>query len=120
MAHFAQLDENNRVVQVVVISNDDCRNATGEESEEVGTAFCRSLFGEDTRWKQTSYSGSLRRRFAGVGFTYDEIRDVFIAPQPFSSWVFNSETTDWDPPVPRPEEGVWVWDEAAHRWQRAG
>lgn len=117
MAHFAQLDENNMVIQVVVVSNGDCRGATGEESEAVGIAFCRSLFGEDTRWKQTSYSGSIRRRFAGVDFIYDETLDAFVAPQPFSSWTFNRETADWDSPVPRPERGFWQWNEKMQKWE---
>lgn len=76
MAHFAQLQDN-KVVRVIVVSNDVIGNLPFPQSEPVGAAFCRSLYG-DTTWKQTSYNGSFRKNFAGVGYTYDPQRDEFI------------------------------------------
>lgn len=80
MAHFAKIDEFNRVSQVVVISNDCCLDENGQESEEVGIAFCKSIYGQSGRWVQTSYSGRIRGNYAGVGFLYDEETDKFIPP----------------------------------------
>lgn len=103
MAHFAQLDENNEVIQVIVVSNDDILDSDGNESEEIGIDFCKSIFGEDTIWKQTSYNDKIRCRFAGIGMKYAENFDVFLPPQPYPSWSLNEETFEWDPPVPKPE-----------------
>lgn len=114
MAHFAELDENNVVLRVIVVSNDDCKDAEGNESEEVGIEFCYNLLGGT--WKQTSYNGNMRFRYAGIGYTYDPIRDAFIAPQPFPSWVLNEETTEWEAPIPRPTEGLYIWNEDDQRW----
>lgn len=79
MAHFAQLDENNVVMQVIVVSNDELMD-NGVESEAKGIAFCQSLFGADVRWIQTSYNGNFRGVYAGIGYTYDADKDVFVAP----------------------------------------
>jgi hypothetical protein len=79
MAHFAKLDENNVVTQVIVVSNDVLID-NGDEREELGVQFCQNLFGG--RWVQTSYNASFRGVFAGIGFTYDEAKDEFIAPPP--------------------------------------
>lgn len=117
MAHFAQLDENNIVVNVVVIGNKDTSDANGNEKEYIGAAYCERLFGG--RWVQTSYNRNFRKHYAGVGFTYDEQRDAFIPPKPFPSWVLNEETFLWDPPIPRmpPDENVrYVWDEPTLSW----
>lgn len=81
MAHFAQI-ENNAVTQVIVVNNEVLENKEFPESEPIGIAFCKSLFGEDTNWIQTSYNGNFRGRFAGVGMTYDPIKDEFVAPKP--------------------------------------
>lgn len=78
MAHFAELDENNIVMRVIVVSNEDCLDENGEESEAIGVAFCKSLFGEDTRWVQTSYNSNIRGTYAGIGFKYDEAENVFV------------------------------------------
>ena len=78
MAHFAELDENNVVKRVIVVSNDDTSDANGVEKEEIGIAFCKSLFGQDTKWVQTSYNGSFRDKFAGERDIYDVVNDVFI------------------------------------------
>ena len=79
MAHFAQLDENNVVTQVIVVNNDELMD-NGVESEAKGIAFCQSLFGADTRWVQTSYNSKFRDVYAGIGYTYDADKDVFVAP----------------------------------------
>lgn len=76
MAHFAKINSDNVVEQVIVINNNEVPD------EAIGIAFCKSLFGEDTNWIQTSYNGNFRGRFAGVGMTYDPIKDEFVAPKP--------------------------------------
>jgi len=103
MAHFAQLDEYNQVLGVYVINNEDILDQNGNESEEVGIKYCKSLYGENTNWKQTSYNRSFRVHYAGIGMIYNEEYDAFIAQQPYPSWTFNSETYGWDPPVPPPD-----------------
>ena len=114
MAHFAQLDDNNVVTQVIVVANEELLD-NGVESESKGVAFCQSLLGGN--WKQTSYNGNIRKRYAGIGYTYDADKDVFIAPQPYPSWVLD-ENTDWQPPVPMPvEEGkFFAWFEPNREW----
>jgi hypothetical protein len=113
MAHFAQLDENNKVLTVVVVNNEDCLDENGIESEQVGSDFCTSLFGGV--WLQTSYNNSIRKQYAGIGFTYDSDADVFVAPQPFPSWTLD-ENDDWQAPVPSPE-GPHYWDEETLSWK---
>jgi len=119
MAHFAQLDENNVVVQVIVVSNDDCRDVNGVESEEVGVAFCKSLLGQDTIWKQTSYNKNFRRLYAGIGYTYLQELDVFVGLKPYLSWVLDNSIGAWVAPVSKPIEPegyVAVWDEQDQQW----
>ena len=123
MAHFAQLDDNNIVTQVIVIGNDDTSDHTGREVESIGVAFCKKLLGSDTRWKQTSYNGNIRVRYAGIGFTYDENLDAFLEPKPFNSWTINIQTATWEAPLTRPaltseqeEAGQsYTWDEDAYQ-----
>ena len=115
MAHFAQLDENNIVTQVIVVSNDDTMK-NGVEDENTGIQFCKNLLGQNTRWVQTSYNHNFRVRYAGIGYTYDEEHDAFIAPSPFPSWVLNTETLAYEAPVPQPESGMYMWDEATLSW----
>jgi hypothetical protein len=116
VAHFAQLNENNVVTQVIVVHNNDC-TLDGVENETVGVLFCKSLFGTETKWKQTSYNGTIRKNYAGIGFTYDAGRDAFIPPKPFPSWVLNEGTCRWDAPVLMPiEGGPYQWDEATTSW----
>jgi len=116
MAHFAQLDENNLVTQVIVVSNNDCQ-LNGVEIEEVGVIFCKTLFGTDTKWKQTSYNGNMRKNYAGIGFTYDAGRDAYIPPKPYASWVLNENTCQWDAPVAYPDDGqIYRWDEDTVNW----
>lgn len=92
MAHFAQLDENNIVTQVIVVADSDCLDPEGNESETVGIGFCVNLFGG--RWLQTSFNHRIRGRYAGLGFNYNEELDIFIAPQPNADWVLN-DNYDW-------------------------
>ena len=115
MAHFAELDENNIVLRVIVVGDDDCKDSRGNESEAVGAAFCNRLLGGV--WKQTSYTSRIRKNYAGMGFTYDEGRDAFIPPQPFPSWTLNEEVANWEPPIPYPTDGVlYIWSEESLSW----
>lgn len=117
MAHFAQLDDNNFVTQVIVVNNSDILDQQGHESEQVGIAFCQSLFGPETRWAQTSYNGRIRKNYASIGCTYDPARDAFIPPKPYLSWVLDEALCIWSPPIPRPEDGQpWRWDEGSLNW----
>ena len=117
MAHFAQLDENNIVLQVIVVSNADTSDENGVEREELGIVFCQSLLGDDTAWRQTSYNRRIRKNYAGIGYKYDEVRDAFIPPKPYYSWVLNEDTAIWEPPVPKPSNGkIYDWDELMASW----
>lgn len=117
MAHFAQLNADNDVIQVIAISNSELLDDFGNESEAKGVAFCQSLF-PGTTWKQTSYSASLRKNYASVGFKYDVDRDAFIPPQPYASWTLDEATCIWHAPVPYPYDGKsYRWDEDAKHWE---
>lgn len=110
MAHFAKLDQNNVVTEVVVVSNDVATN------EETGVSFLRTLYNEPTaNWKQTSYNATFRKNFAGVGYTYDSNRDAFISQKPYESWILNEDTCKWQPPVVRPD-GSYKWNEETQTW----
>ena len=102
MAHFAQLDENNVVTQVIVVSNEDTSDSNGVEVEGIGIAFCRRLFGSNTNWQQTSYNGNMRVRYAGIGYSYNAELDAFVPPQPHASWIIDSETANWVSPLAEP------------------
>jgi hypothetical protein len=117
MAHFAKLDENNVVTQVIVVSNNELMDGT-DESEARGIAFCQSLYGADTRWVQTSYNNNFRVRYAGIGYTFDDALDAFIKPKPANhpSWVVDPVTTEWVPPIARPTDTVYKWDEPTVSW----
>ena len=115
MAHFAQLDDNNIVTQVIVVANEELL-LDGVESEVKGILFCKSLFGEDTKWVQTSYNGNFRKNYAGIGYTYDADKDAFIAPQPYPSWTLDADAK-WQPLVPYPTDGkMYTWNEATLSW----
>jgi hypothetical protein len=125
MAHFAELNENNEVLRVLVIADEDTSDANGVEDESIGIAFCKKTFGVNTNWKKTSYNNKIRVRYAGIGYTYNEELDAFIPPQPFPSWVINKEIADWESPVgPAPElteeelqsESYYRWDENTTSW----
>ena len=114
MAHFAQL-ENNIVTKVIVVANQDILDENGQESEEKGIAFCSNLLGGT--WKQTSYNARIRKNYAGVGYTYDETLDAFIAPKPFASWILNETTCQWRAPVDMPSDDKrYSWNEATTSW----
>lgn len=117
MAHFAQLNDENVVIQVIVIHDNECKDADGNESEAIGVAFCKSLLGETTRWKQTSYNASMRKNYAGIGYQYDSIRDAFIEPKLFASWVLNEQTCKWEAPIVKPNNGnSYLWSEEILSW----
>jgi len=117
MAHFAQLDVNNVVLQVIVVHNNELM-IDGVESEAKGIVFCQTLFGGN--WVQTSYNGTMRKNYAGIGFTYDKSRDAFIAPQPFASWTLNETTCQWESPTPYPTDGkLYSWNEETLSWNEA-
>ena len=99
MAHFARIDENNVVTQVIVVSNEDTSDTNGVEVEEIGVAFCKKLLGAETNWKQTSYNNNFRVRYAGIGYSYNAELNAFIPPSPFPSWVLVEETADWVSPL---------------------
>ena len=131
MAHFAKLDANNVVEQVIVVNNDDIKDNSGTEVESIGVAFCRKLMGADTNWKQTSYNGNFRGNYAGIGYTYMTnvatlgvaSTDIFIEQQPHASWGVGKTDAAWISPLPHPgitttqiADGKWyVWDETAHQ-----
>ena len=124
MAHFAKIQEDGIVETVVVINNSDILDIEGNESEEVGIAFCRSLYGEGTNWVQTSYNENFRKNYASIGGIYDSGRDAFIPPKPFPSWTLNEDTCLWDPPIPKPDDDmsdrenfkVYAWSEEESNW----
>jgi len=117
MAHFAQLDANSIVTQVIVVSNDVINNEPFPASEPIGIAFCQSLYGADTNWAQTSYNASFRYNYAGIGYTFDALLDAFISPQPFESWNLNTDTCQWEAPIPVPQDGkMYQWNEQDLRW----
>lgn len=106
MAHFAQIDAANIVQRVIVVPDSEAAN---------GAAWCANLLGGT--WLQTSYTGTIRKNYAGVGYAYDPVRDAYIPPQPFPSWTLNETTCRWDAPVPMPSGGgLWVWDESNQEW----
>ena len=107
MAHFAKLDANNVVEQVIVVSNDDIKDNSGTEVESFGVAFCQQLLGASTNWKQTSYNATMRGNYAGIGYTYMTnvatlgvgSTDIFINQQPHASWAIGVNTAQWYPPA---------------------
>lgn len=117
MAHFAQLDENNVVLQVIVVHNNELLDDQNQESELLGIAFCKSLFGENTIWKQTSYHATIRKNFAGIGYTFDSNLDAFIPAKPYPSWLLDETTCSWNSSVAYPEDGNrYVWNEQTLSW----
>lgn len=103
MAHFAQIDENNIVIQVIVVSN---------ENESNGSEWCHNLLGGT--WIQTSYNNNIRKNYAAIGCTYDPVRDEFVSSQPYPSWTLDSNN-DWQAPEPKPE-GNYRWNESLSSW----
>ena len=119
MAHFAQLNEADLVINIVVVHNNELLE-DGQEVEAKGIDFCKWLYGPETRWVQTSYNGNIRKNYAGMGFLYDSIKDAFIPLKPCSSWILNEDTCQWEPPIPMPEDGgPYQWDEATVSWVKS-
>jgi len=117
MAHFAQLDTNHEVIQVIVVNNETLGHLEFPESELVGIEFCQSLYGFETIWKQTSYNSSFRFNYAGVGGRYDSELDVFIPPKPYQGWVFNEAEMKWESPIPYPIDGhFYLWNDELESW----
>ena len=111
MAHYAYLDNNNIVVAVTV-GKDETELIDGLDTETyyaLGTPYTV---------KRTSYNGNIRKQYAGIGFTYDAVNDVFVAPQPFASWSLDNDF-NWQPPTPMPTDGEWYWNEALQVWVNA-
>jgi hypothetical protein len=114
MAHFAKIDENNIVTQVVVVDNKDTSDAKGVEKEHIGAAHLEKILGG--AWKQTSYNGNTRKNYAGIGYTYRADIDAFVPPKPFPSWLLNADA-QWEPPVAMPTDGqMYTWDEENINW----
>ena len=103
MAHFAEIDSNNKVLRVIVVA---------DENETNGAQWCNNLLGGT--WIQTSYNNSIRKQYAGAGYTYDTYADQFVSPQPYASWSLDANN-DWQAPTPKPE-GDYTWDEATLAW----
>jgi hypothetical protein len=102
MSHFAKLDSNNIVIEAIVAEQDFINSGV------VGDSFL---------WVQTSYNGNFRKNYAGVGFTYDSVRDAFIPPKPYNSWTLNEDTCLWDSPIAYPTDDLmYSWDEDTTSW----
>jgi hypothetical protein len=109
MAHFAELDENNIVKQVLVVPN---------SVEHYGELYLSRDLNLGGRWVQTSYNGNIRKNYAGIGYTYDEVRDAFIPPKPYPSWYLNGDTCQWQAPKQVPDlENRYIWNEENLNWQ---
>ena len=131
MAHFAQLDSNNVVTQVIVVSNDDTSDSNGVETESIGVAFCQKLLGAETNWKQTSYNSNMRGNYAGIGYTFMSnvatlgvgATDVFMPQQPHASWTISTTEAQWEAPITQPTltddqiaaGSYYTWDESAYQ-----
>ena len=131
MAHFAEIDLNNKVLRVVVGCNQDIANNGGEQSEQAAEHFKKTckLSENGIKWVQTSYNNNFRKQYAGIGFTFDSTKNKFISPQPYSSWSLDAND-DWQSPVAFPtvttyggpnEQGIYPkylisWDETNQKW----
>lgn len=115
MAHFCELDDNNKVLQVIVVANSEILDESGVEQESKGIEFCQNLFGGT--WVQTSLHGNFRKNYAGVDYTYSKDLDAFIPPKPFESWSLNTDSCKWESPIPYPNNGeIYYWDEQKLKW----
>ena len=110
MAHFAEIDESNIVQRVLVVPN---------EEEYRGEQFLSVDLLLGGTWIKTSYNRKIRKNFAGIGYTYDPVRDAFIPPQPYPSWLLNEEACQWFAPVHMPKGGAYMWDESTTSWRKA-
>ena len=118
MAHFAKLDENKTVIEVIVVNNQVLLDPNGIEREELGIAFLITWSGGHPWWRQTSYNGTFRKNYAGTGYIYDVAKDAFIPPRPFASWLLDETTCQWEPPIPYPmDDKVYFWNESIQNWE---
>jgi hypothetical protein len=119
MAHFAELDNTNKVLRVIVVSNEDVDANGGDYSTEA-EAFVETIVpmqGNGVAWKQTSYNNNSRKHFAWIGWTYSSSKNKFIAPKPYGSWTLDSND-DWIPPTAHPNDGKdYQWVEATETWE---
>ena len=116
MAHFAKIGLNNKVIEVLSVHNNELLDSNGVEQEVNGIDFITKLTGWAI-WKQTSYNGNFRKNHAGIGYTYDEDRDAFIAPKPYNSWILNETTCLWEAPVAYPnDDNRYTWNEETTTW----
>lgn len=137
MAHFAKLNNNNEVIDIIKVNNPVITDINGVEQENLGIQFLNDIFKDNTIiWKKTSFntkfgkyynqdgsegdiSKAFRKNYAGIGFTYDQTRDAFIPPKPFNSWTLNETTCDWEPPIPYPNPSngnLYQWNESTQNW----
>ena len=116
MASFAKIGLNNKVIEVLSVVNEVLHDSNGIEQENIGIDFLTKLTGYPL-WVQTSYTSNFRKNHAGIGYTYDEIRDAFIPKKPFNSWVLNETTCLWESPIPYPQDNNrYNWNEQNQSW----
>jgi hypothetical protein len=120
MAHFAKIGLNNKIIEVLLVHNNELKDSNGVEQEINGVDFLTKLTGWAI-WKQTSYNANFRKNFASIGCTYDEDKDAFIPPKPFSSWILNENTCQWESPIPMPNDAsidkIYSWNETNLNWE---
>ena len=115
MAHFAKI-KNNVVTEVIVIDDSHCNSLEFPKSEPIGKEYIKSL-GYTGEWVQTSYNNNFRKNYAGVGYEYDKIRNAFIPPIRYPSWILNETTCQWEAPVPYPNNNnMYEWNETLKVW----
>ena len=125
MSHFVEINNSNEVIRGVVLEDKDTQDSDGNEDDSVGIKYLIDAFGGT--WLRTSYNmvkgihqkggTPFRKNYAGIGYTYDEVRDAFIPPKPFASWTLDEETCIWEAPVAQPEEvGPYNWNEDTQAW----
>lgn len=118
MAHFAELDADNKVLRILAVDNDKLFDANGQEDEQLGIKYLQNIFGDDTRWVQSSFNRKFRKNHATVDGVYDEEVDAFIGPQPYPSWILNIDTYEWEAPKPFPSvDKFYKWNEDKKRWE---
>lgn len=123
MAHYALIDDNNKVVNVItgvdenIIQTDSDGTQVGGSSEAWENFYASQPWFIGLKCKRTSYNGNIRKNFAGIGYTYDEVKDAFIPPKPYESWVLNEETCRWESPILYPYDGKhYIWNEVKQKW----
>lgn len=117
MAHFAKLNDQNIVIDVNVVSNETINNLAFPDSEPVGIEFLIKWSGGYSNWKQTSYNASFRKNFAGIDFSYDANLDAFVPSKPYPSWLLDTNTAQWQAPIPYPSDGKYYrWNEETQSW----